>query len=96
MRKQHGVSDTGPVDSEQEPRLTLPGFRRSLLPFMLYSMWTRRSRFSWSGGEGRGGGGSGGGGGGQRKQREMKRGDYPVTDGRKTWLRINVSPFAGE
>lgn len=46
VRKQHGVSDTGPVDSEQEPRLTLPGFRRSLLPFMLYSMWTRRSRFS--------------------------------------------------
>lgn len=32
----------------------------------------------------------------QRKQRAMKRGDYPVTDGRKTWLRINVSPFAGE
>lgn len=46
VRKQHGVSDTGPVDSEQEPQLTLPGFRRSLLPFMLYSMWTRRSRFS--------------------------------------------------
>lgn len=29
--------------------LTLPGFRRSLLPFTLYSMWTRRSRFSWRG-----------------------------------------------
>lgn len=26
---------------------TLPAFSRSLLPFTLYSMWTRRSRFSW-------------------------------------------------
>lgn len=46
MTKQPGVSDTRPVDGEQEPRLTRPGFSRSLLPFMLYSMWTRRSRFS--------------------------------------------------
>lgn len=33
--------------------LTLPGFRRSLLPFTLYSMWTRRSKFSWGSRESR-------------------------------------------
>lgn len=69
-RKHHFVSDTVTVDGEPDARLTLPGFSRSLLPFMLYSMWTSRSRFSWSGGEAcrwKGGRRR------QRKQREMER-----------------------
>lgn len=92
-RKHHCVSDSVTVDSEQKPSLTLPGFSRSLLPFMLYSMWTSRSRFSWSGGEGwrwKGGRRR------QRKQREMERRDYSVMDGQTTWQRMNVSLFAGE
>lgn len=43
-------------ESETVVVLTLPGFRRSLLPLTLYSMWTRRSRFSWGSRESRDGG----------------------------------------